>query len=601
MSENLKLKSINDILDKDFFIPAYQRGYRWDSRQVEDLLEDILEFSKKDSEFYCLQPVVILPETYKNNDEHKIRYRVIDGQQRLTTIYIILKYLENLLEEEHGIVDIYKITYETRNKKNNSSKEFLENIQNNSNNQHTENIDFYHMGNTFNVVKQWFTQVIKDKKTTKRKFLEVLMGSDNKDIKVIWYEIADTEHEIDVFTRLNIGKIPLTNAELVKALLLINLDEKNDKLILSTQWDNIEYKLQDDKLFSFINSSEYKKATRIEFIFDLIVDNVKIEIDNLRKDDNKRSYYIFDKLIQDEQVFFEVFDISDINKEHYSSCHKRVEFLWDETKRYFRIFEELYEGINKKENNVKVYYHLVGFLISNGAKIKDIVDSFYSKNKNEFIQFLKDSIMKNIKLENKTLEELNYEDDHKTIEKVLFLFNVILTMKSGYSQYPFDLHKSQQWSLEHIHAQNSKGIIKDEDRKSLLKSELQYINDEELKKEAEEMYEQYKNKNNVSNDDFNNLQTEIFKEYGTNTSAHNINNLALLSVKDNASLSNSIFPAKRDKIKELDKTNSFIPIGTKNVFLKYFSNNVEEALTWNDDDKKVYMEAIQKEIGEYIK
>jgi hypothetical protein len=174
-------------------------------------------------------------------------------------------------------------------------------------------------------------------------------------------------------------------------------------------------------------------------------------------------------------------------------------------------------------------------------------------------------------------------------------------MKSAYSSYPLDLHKSQQWSLEHIHAENSKNIIKDEDRKLLLKSEIKYINDEILKKEAEDMHQEYQNNIKVLDEDFNSLQSKIFDNYGSNTSLHTIDNLALLSVKDNASLSNSIFPAKRDKIKELDKTNSFIPIGTKNVFLKYFSNNVKEALTWSEDDRRIYMKSIKEEIGEYIK
>ena len=48
-------------------------------------------------------------------------------------------------------------------------------------------------------------------------------GADHaNNIRVIWYEVSDEEQSssIDIFTRLNIGKIPLTNAELIKALLL---------------------------------------------------------------------------------------------------------------------------------------------------------------------------------------------------------------------------------------------------------------------------------------------------------------------------------------------------------------------------------------------
>ena len=89
--QGLQLISISDILKEKFFIPSYQRGYRWEKSQIISLLDDIFEFIKKDNktpgEFYCLQPIVI---TRKNNN-----WCVIDGQQRLTTIFIILKFLED--------------------------------------------------------------------------------------------------------------------------------------------------------------------------------------------------------------------------------------------------------------------------------------------------------------------------------------------------------------------------------------------------------------------------------------------------------------------------------------------------------------------------
>ena len=100
---DLRLKSIFDLLDKNYFIPSYQRGYRWEKRQIEDLLDDLYAFakSKKDVEsFYCLQPVILKPCDSKTIQENHLNsnidnnkwYEVIDGQQRLTTIYIIFKY-----------------------------------------------------------------------------------------------------------------------------------------------------------------------------------------------------------------------------------------------------------------------------------------------------------------------------------------------------------------------------------------------------------------------------------------------------------------------------------------------------------------------------
>ena len=589
MSENLELKSISELLEKDFYIPAYQRGYRWDSRQVKDLLEDILEFSKDGKGgFYCLQPIVVKTEII-DKKINRLQYRVIDGQQRLTTIFIILKYLEELLFEEHAVEKIYNISYETREK----SKEFLEKINIDSDISHTENIDFYNMKNTYTVTKEWFQHVIKTKKITKRKFLEILMGADQKDVKFIWYEIDNNEYEVDIFTRLNIGKIPLTNAELIKALFVLNTGEDNEKLKLTTEWDNIEYTLQDSKFFAFLNDSEYTKATKIEFIFDLIADIRKTEIDieNLKDDDDKHSFYTFNYLISNEEQKKELW--KNLTNE------ERAKVLWKDVKKYFRIFNELY--------NSNTYYHLVGYLTNtdNGKSIKDIIKLFTENTKDDFELALKNAIKTNIsKKKDRALSDLNYNDDKREINRILFLFNVVSTLNSRYTKYPFDRHKLEKWSLEHIHAQNSEQIKKDIHKKALLESELDYIKDETLIKEIKSLLQKFEDDKKIDSDFFNELQDKIFnsKEYGDGSSIyiHTINNLALLSKDDNSALNNSVFPAKRDKIKELDSFGSFIPIGTKNVFLKYYSNDVTEAIQWNQEDMDCYLEEIKSVLKEYL-
>jgi len=576
MSENLKLKPISEILEYDFFIPSYQRGYRWDTRQVEDLLEDILEFSQNGKGgFYCLQPIVVKAEII-DKDINKLRYRVIDGQQRLTTIFIILKYLEKLLFEEHAVEHIYNISYETRI----NSKNFLEQINMDSDISPNENIDFYNMKNTYATTETWFQKVIKTKKITKRKFLEILMGADQKDIKFIWYEINNNELEVDIFTRLNIGKIPLTNSELIKALFVLNTKEENERLKLTTEWDNIEYTLQDSKFFAFLNDSEYYKATKIEFIFDLIADIRKddVKIENLRTDDDKYSFYIFNDLISNEEN------------------SKR---LWKTIKKYFRIFNELY--------NSNTYYHLVGYLTNNNSSkktsIKEVIKLFEDNNKDDFKVGL-DNLIKKTLPKNKKLNDLNYKDDPKNVYNILFLFNVISTLNSKYVKYPFDKHKSEKWSLEHIHAQNSQQIKKEEHKKELLISELNYVQDKQKKEKIQSLLDIYEKGEKIDHDEFYSLQDDIFGDdiFGdaVNVNLHTINNLALLSGNDNSTLNNSVFPAKRDKIIELDSNGSFIPIGTKNVFLKYYSNDVKEAVQWNKEDMKSYFEAIKEVLKVYI-
>jgi len=211
---------------------------------------------------------------------------------------------------------------------------------------------------------------------------------------------------------------------------------------------------------------------------------------------------------------------------------------------------------------------------------------------------LKDEISNIIKFnKNQTLNEINYNEDKELIRKLLFLFNVITTMESGYSKYPFNLHKKQNWSLEHIHAQNSEDIKDDKDRKTLLENQKKYIEAKELYTKIEELIETKE----IEDEDFNTIQEEIFKLYSDDINIHTIDNMALLRKEDNSSLNNSIFPAKRDKIKELDAKGSFIPIGTKNVFLKYYSDNVREAIKWNKEDREKYFKALERTLGNYIK
>lgn len=74
----LETKFVADIRGS-FYIPSYQRGYRWSETEVVRLLDDIYQNGKKN---YCLQPVVV-----RKKGDH---YELIDGQQRLTTLYLVI-------------------------------------------------------------------------------------------------------------------------------------------------------------------------------------------------------------------------------------------------------------------------------------------------------------------------------------------------------------------------------------------------------------------------------------------------------------------------------------------------------------------------------
>ena len=74
--ETLDFHNVSDFIGEEFLIPDYQRGYRWETQQVTDLLNDISFFYKEfPGESYSMQPIVVKRKNGK--------WEVVDGQQRL--------------------------------------------------------------------------------------------------------------------------------------------------------------------------------------------------------------------------------------------------------------------------------------------------------------------------------------------------------------------------------------------------------------------------------------------------------------------------------------------------------------------------------------
>ena len=575
----IEQKSVRDIIDKkiNFNVPAYQRGYRWDKINVTDLLDDLLEFMQDGSsgKFYCLQPLVV----------KKIganQYNVIDGQQRLTTIFIILKYLEKLLEDENDIKEIYTINYETRE----GSQEFLKNIakpQEDSN----KNIDYFYMHQAYEAVDSWFKDKISQNKTTKRKMLEIFTNSeDEKHIEFIWYEVENSENdEVKIFARLNSGKIPLTNAELIKALFLNvrnfpKVCSENEiitkQIEISKEWDEIEYALQDDEFFKFLTKNDY--PTRIELLFEILSGVKNTEFDR---------YAIYRRFADMAKEKGGLLHLANMVKE-------KEDDLWGGIKKIFLTFKFWFKDIE--------YYHLVGFLVaSNILSIEKIYNATKDKTKNELRDFLKDTIKNNLRLSLNLKEEeikidnisgLSYDDDKdkENIEKILLLFNIatIINSKGSYTRFSFNEYNGKKWSLEHIHAQNDKGLKDKKAQDAWLENTKKYIDKNTIKKKIDSFIE------SVENNRFSELQAEILNEFGDKEllNMHGIENLALLSADNNSSLSNGPFVDKRAKIIEMDKNGEFIPICTKNAFLKYYSKELSNVYFWSKDDQKEYKNSI---------
>lgn len=598
MKEGIKLCSVNELFGKHFFIPAYQRGYRWEIRQITDLLKDIFEFQKKANsrilgigEFYCLQPIIVL---HRENED---KWEVVDGQQRLTTMFILLSYLST--RGDYGIPsNLFSIEYETREKEECSSKEFLKNITSTTEIDKT-NIDFYRMSDAFLIIKNWFEEM----KPTIGKIVDTIIsyepdenGKDEaNNIRFIWYPInTNTIEKPNVtFAKYNQGKIDLTNGELIKAIFYLTdgqKDKKKHQIKIGYEWDDIENKLREPDFWHFINPSK-TYFNHIEFIFDLVATKYKSFLDvdiqeKIKKDDRLRVYYIFNELITENIQIYE-----------NSKFGNTRDFLWDEIKTYFRTFLEWYHS--KDDNSKFTYFHLIGFLLQIGGvensieKIKEIAES---NSKPEFIQKLKGKI-KNYFGEI-DFNEIGYEDNKDKAKNILLLFNVITTMNGRFHKFSFD--RISNWSLEHIHAQQSEEISNEKDKKQLLQEQQQ---DTFISKHTNilEVINELLSQSIIEQSQFASLQQKIFDlSSDVGTTIHSIKNLALLTPSDNSSLNNAPFHRKRDKIKELDEKGSFIPICTNNVFLKYYSKNVEQNVKWDKKDMDAYLKEMKIILNDYL-
>lgn len=557
MENILELKTINDLNKYAFYIPSYQRGYRWTKKEVEDLLNDINDFKPRqigDSDnktWYCLQPIVI-KQKEKDNE-----FEVIDGQQRLTTIFLILHYLN-----QDFVVDkrdkLFELDYQTRT----GTKKFWQQLDENTGND--ENIDFYYIKEAYKKICQWFSgRENFDKNDFRSKF--------NFHSKVIWYQSIE-DNPIAIFTRINIGKIPLTNAELIKALFLNSSNfEKNNpeklklkQLEIANEWDQIEYTLQNDRFWYFISGNK-NIINRIEFIFNLMNE----------EEDSNDTYSTF-------RYFSNKFQNRNQND---------IEKNWQEIKIYFQRFSEWFDE--------RDLYHKIGYLVCIDAKtIKDLYRESNSLKKTEFRIYLDNSIKESLK--NIDINELQYGD--KNVKKVLLLYNILTMLNSpkDNSYFPFELFKNEKWDIEHITSVKD-GIPDSKTREAWLKEATVFIDDttkngKELKKRAEAC--------DINDEElFKKIFEDIVSHFNSDINDEDINdisNLTILDSETNRGYKNAVFPLKRKTIIERDKVGIFIPICTKNVFLKYFSEYPPKISFWTQDDRENYDKDLRKVLNNYI-
>ena len=665
MNDNPKVLNFYHLLNYSFNIPEYQRGYRWEKKQVEDLLNDLKDFIDKKSdkkEFYCLQPIVV----YKTDENS---YDVIDGQQRLTTLYLILKALEKTIDENCDTQTIYKIGY-SKYKNDPPENDYL-----NSNGFVDDNEDQYLTADNF-FIRQAYVEICRwfdNNKRCRVTFAQMLMNSDNnstlpdnekKDLRVIWYETTSGSKDsydhiqlekdsIEIFNRLNYGKIKLTDTELIKALILQSDCYNGDKYAsmeqwtskVAADWDNMEKKLHNPFFWSMLNAVEdINNPSHMGFMLSFVAKDIYEENAD---DENFKNIKIdghFDYVVIDRWL-----------SKKGSSREELVKDLWNRVMDVFSLFESWYEDLE--------IYHRIGLLIllferskNRDNKVNSLIRSLYdqkSLSKSAFIEVLREKIKSIVKITSKdkdgninTLETINYLDNSDEIIKILELVNVIdhLRKPNDESRFPFHLFKKYNvTSLEHIHPQNivdmpfkeacswlkrkeyelkglesldDKNIVQNAlDAAGKLKAVLVFLDEdienkeqrEANKKANQEAAKKYETSSEIK--DMIKTVDYVFDELAgmKGTEMHSIKNMALVDMPTNAALQNYLLDTKRRILKERSEADAssdkhtFVPITTELVFNKGFSNSVKELKFWTCPDREAYFKHVESIYNEFVK
>lgn len=608
-----------------FSIPSYQRGYRWESteaggedeqeaKQVDDLLNDLTYFvtsnPHKKANYY-LQPLMVKPRLLADGS---YEWDVLDGQQRLTTMLLVLKCLKERLYDGQQF-GLYELKYANRKQLDFNRITFDRDSADYDFPMANENLDSYYVRKAKDRIERWYDNELSNNPSLSDKFKEMLFYPDETRgvnsspalrAKFIWYNVqalqpgapqlnGNRQHDIEVFNRLNRGKISLTDSELIKALFLLCIKVApayGSSLLtpetLVRKWDDMGKKFQNEEFWNMIAPKGADYSNRLDLLFDFIKD-----CSGNGKGSAYRFYY---------KKMHGLFTSPDINK---------VEELWTEVKQYFDTLCKWHENVHK--------HNFIGYLIENGEDLANIYSS----------PDLETKIRKGLGLENvDEIDTLRYYDNegYKKIRKVLLLFNVLTCDKFG-QKFPSNLYRDNTFDVEHVNSQTDNPIEKIDEKIAWVKQQAipcLWIDRNETDtngiltsgaREARDLITEgvqflrdvKLNNNRDTGSKFKGYRTAVEYYYASgnrNTGMFEkdaIGNLALLNSSINREYKNALFPQKLRTLKRSDQEGVYIPLCTKYMFLKYYSNpqaNVSafSMMRWRQEDQDEYTEAIKESI-----
>lgn len=221
-----KLNIRNIFKDTQYIIPIYQRNYAWTKDEIDQLLNDINDTKKDFEEEYYLGNLIV-------NELETNVFEVIDGQQRLTTLYLLLSYLNS------EALNKFSLRFEAREKSNKTLCD-INKLKGSKNQIKNEECYSYEIIEGYSAIKNYF----KEKVNKIDNFIEDFKNKMDK-VSIIRTQVPKDINLNHYFEIMNTRGEQLELHEIVKAKILgaiktdgkITEEDKKDRMIASIIWD----------------------------------------------------------------------------------------------------------------------------------------------------------------------------------------------------------------------------------------------------------------------------------------------------------------------------------------------------------------------------
>lgn len=591
---------------KTYSIPPYQRGYKWDTKDIERLLKDINEFSPNENLdlFYCLQNITLV--------ECQDSFSVVDGQQRLTTLMVILSYLE-----EYRLIN-EKLQYNVRQETEEFLKEYIFKSSELKNVQHWEQFleisknegkdydyqDIFYLFNAYKTVQTWFEINPHSVSVMKDKILN--------HVKLI-VNLPKNIEEQELFENLNGKRVPLDGADLIRALIITRVARKDVGDIDNNIKQNVlinERRVKIGLMLDSINLwwadenkniyfRQFTKESKVSDENSIYFNDVTYPINNLYK------LYVlaYGNGVLDMD-FFEKKVIEDNFLEELQLLQRTIENWYNDKELYHLV---LFTSIYARDKSEELP----------ALNFKELLCKWNKLYRKDFIRFLKKRIVctevfddlinqseRSIVENEKTAFAENWYDSK--LVTVSTLLDIISILSSNSAYLPARYFKAFKEDLEHIFPQMPIGDrIKDKVKQTqILKEYLEIINQSLSEDEKIHVHD-----DDIDWDDQNwkdDIKSLINERIGKVIPVNSLGNMCVLHESVNRGYGNDFFLEKRIDIMRKSQDGFFIRPHVYDAFNKIFLERHNESINmkmmnrWDKSDILARREYIIKRINNYL-